>query len=120
MGLVPLEELLAERDELVRQVAPLRALHGPGGTWDDMRRMERSRLAPRIRAIAVRDEKKLTEAAIDDAALSDLDYAAFVAAGTREKAAYYELEARIQGIEFTINRGQAIARYLAAEVHLGG
>src|SRR5882724_9201744 len=34
MGLIPLEELHQERDELVSQVARLRAVYGAGGTFD--------------------------------------------------------------------------------------
>jgi hypothetical protein len=120
MGLPPIEELLAERDELVKHVAPLRAKHGPFGTWDALRKVELATIAASLRARAVAEEppRKMTEAAIDEAAHSDGRYAAFIAAGTQEKADWAVQENAIQGIADTINRGQAVARYLAAEVPL--
>lgn len=118
MGIIPLEELLAERDELVQQVARLRARHGPGGTWPDERKVELSKIAAMIRAQAVLEGKKMTEAWLDECSHSHDQYAAFIAAGTTEKADWVIAEARIEGIDFTIQRGQAIARYLSAEVHL--
>lgn len=118
MGIVPLEELLSERDALVRQVAPLRAKHGPFGTWDDLRRIYRAAQAQKIRAQALLDGKKTTEGAVEDAANSEDGYVAFVAQGTSEKAEWAILENRIQGINDQINRGQAIARFLSAEIGL--
>lgn len=118
MGVPPLESLLAERDELVKQVAPLRAKHGPFGTFDALRKVELATIAASVRARAVEQEKKVTEAAIDEAAHASARYAGFIAQATNEKANWAELENKIAGINDTINRGQAIARYLAAEVSL--
>lgn len=118
MGLVPIDELLAERDALVERVKELRAKHGPYGTFESLRKIELASIAQSIRAKAVGAEKKLTEAAIDDAAHADSRYIAFIAQATSERAEWAVLENRIQGIDDTINRGQAIARYLSAEVTL--
>lgn len=118
MGLMPIEELLAERDELVRQVAPLRARHGPFGTFEALRKVELSTVAATLRAQAVAENRKMTEAAIDEGAHADSRYIAFVTVATSEKAEWAILENSIQGINDTINRGQAVAKYLAAEVTL--
>lgn len=118
MGLPPVEGLLAERDELVAQVAPLRARHGPGGVWDDLRRVHRATIAMKHRAQAIAAGTKVTEAYLEDAAQADLDYLAFIEIGVLEKITHTELENRIQGIEATIQRANVIGRYLAAEAHL--
>ena len=118
MGLVSIDELLAERDALVEQVKVLRAKHGPYGTFEALRKIELASIAQAKRAACVAGEKKVTEAAIEDAALSDERYLAFVTQATTERAQWAVLENRIEGINDTINRGQAIARYLSAEVAL--
>src|ERR1700674_4134484 len=118
MSLVPLEELLAERDELVSSVAPLRAKYGPNGTWDALRTIQLATIAQRIRAQAVLDGEHMTQAEVKDAAHADPDYAAAVATATDERATWALLEAQIEGIDFTVNRGQAIARFLSAEARL--
>lgn len=116
MGIQPIEELLAERDTLVQQVAPLRARHGPFGTWDALRKIHLSASAAVVRAKA--GDTKVTEASIDQAAHTHPDYVAFVQEGTQEKADWIVLENKIQAIADTINRGQAVARYLSSEVSL--
>ena len=60
----------------------------------------------------------MTEAAIDEAAHADSRYVAFVAQATQEKAEWAVLENRVQGINDTIQRANAVARYLTAEAHL--
>jgi hypothetical protein len=118
MGIPPLEVLLAERDDLVRQVARLRALYGPGGTFDAQRKIELSKAAAVVRAQAVLEGKKVTESYLDEAAHTSNGYVDFIIQATSERADWILLEARIEGIDFTINRGQAVAKYLANEVSL--
>lgn len=118
MGIPPLEGLLAERDVLVKQVAELRAKHGNFGTWDHLRKIELEKIAAVIRAKAVADSVKITEAALDEAAHADMRYVDFVTEGTLEKARWIELENQIQGIEDVIRRGNTVASYLAAEARL--
>lgn len=118
MGLPTIESLLAERDMVVRDVATLRAMHGPFGTYEALRKIELARIGTVVRAKAVDAGTKITEAAIEEASHSHRDYFSFVTRATAEKAEWFVLENRIQGINDTINRGQAVARYLAAEVSL--
>src|SRR3990167_5952971 len=118
MQLVPLETLLAERDALVKQVAPLRARHGTWGVYDDLRKVHLSKVATVIRAQAVAAGERKTEAQIEQEAHADERYVAWVVEATKQKERFYVLENRIQGITDTIMRGQAIARYLAQEVGL--
>src|SRR5205809_7891764 len=87
LGIVPpLESLLAERADLVKRVCDLRARHGPGGTWPDLRKIELARIAQIIRAGAVRDQVKMTEAAIDDSTHADPRYIEAVTKATTERA----------------------------------
>jgi hypothetical protein len=118
IGIPPLEELLAERDHFVQQVAPLRARHGPFGSYNDLRKIELAQIAQVLRLQAMRDSVKQTEAALDEAAHADPRYVAFVVQATKEKAEWAILENQIQGIEDTINRGQAVARFAAMETAL--
>lgn len=118
MGIEPIERLLAGRAELIKRIAPLRARHGMGGTYGDQRKIELSQIAATIRAKAVAASTKLTEAAIDEAAHSDDRYVAFVTKATNERVEFIQLEDEIQAINDKINRGQAVARYLSAEVML--
>jgi hypothetical protein len=119
MGLQPLEELLAEREILVKKVADLRARHGSFGTYADLRKIKLATIAQMVRAKATKDnEKKLTAAEVDDRAHCHTAYVDFVITSTRERAEWAVLENQIQGIDETIMRGQAIARFLAAEAKL--
>ena len=118
MGLVPVESLLAERDELVRQVAPLRARYATWGTWEHERKIELAKIATLLRQAATDARAKVSAAQVDDMAHADLRYIQFVADATIERAAWINLEARIEGIDFTLQRGQAVARFLASETYL--
>lgn len=118
MGIPPLETLLAERDELVKQVAPLRAKHGPWGCYGDERKIELAKVAAMLRSQAVVENRKVTEASLEEASHAHPTYVGFVTTATEEKARYFELENRIEGIGELIQRGNVIARYLSSEIAL--
>ena|SRR6266550_4063577 len=118
MGIPTLDSLLAERDELVSSAAPLRARHGPGGTYPDLRKIELAKIAQIIRASAIRDGVKMTEAAIEEAAHADPRYIEYVTEATKQKAQLAIAENRIQGVNETVYRGNAVARFLASEAQL--
>lgn len=119
IGLESLDHLLAERHELVQNVADLRARHGSFGTWGDIRKSQLAAIAQSIRAKALNATVKLTEAAIDDAAHADPRYVELVTAATRERAELTVAEDRIQAINERIMRDQVLARFVTAEAHLG-
>lgn len=118
MGLIPLEELLAERDTLVSRLARLRAVYGPGGTFDAQRKIELSKAQALVRAQATLEGKKVTEAYLDEAAHCADSYVQCITDATSERADWITLEERVAGIDFTIQRGQAVARFLASELGL--
>lgn len=118
MGIEPIAKLLARRDQLVSEVSRLRARHGPFGTWDNERKVILATAAAVIRARAAADGKKITEAQIEFEAHTAEIYVTFLTESLSEKATWIELENRVQNIADLINRGQAIARYLSAELGL--
>jgi chorismate mutase len=118
LGIQPIEELLAERAHLVKQVADLRARFGPGGTWDALRKVEVSRIKAVIIAEAAREKIKVRVEDMDVLAHADARYVSFVTMATQERGRWAILEDQIAGITETINRGQVVARFATAEVHL--
>lgn len=119
MGIQPLEELQAERADLVEKVATLRAQYGTFGTAEHLRKIELARIKGLIRAETVRDQKKgergKSNDQIDDEAHFHRDYIEFVARQTVERAQWVRLEEKINDIDAVVMRGQAIARFAASE-----
>lgn len=118
IGLQPLDELLAARDDLVEQAASLHARHGGWGTWDHERKSRLAIIAALLRAQALRDGVKVTEASLTEAAHASPDYMTFVTEATNDRAELFRLESKIQAIDATIQRANVIARYAANEARL--
>ena len=118
MGLDPIHELLARRQELVEHVADLRAQYGSFGTFDPMRKSTLSQIKMLIRAQAVASGVKKTEACLDEEAHADSRYIEFIASATKGRADLAVLESKIEHIDATIYRANAVARYLSAEANL--
>ena len=118
MGIIPLEDLLAERDEITAQLARLRAAYGPGGTFDAQRKIELSKAAAVVRAQAALEQKRVTESYLDEAAHVSEGYVDYIVKTTSERADWILLESRLEGIDFTINRGQAVAKFVTVELGL--
>ena len=114
----PLDDLLAERWALIQQVAPLRAKYGPGGVFDALRKLEVSTISSQARLLAARDGVKVTEAFLDEQAHASERYAGFLAEATQERIRWITTEAKIDAIDARIFRGQSLARFAAAELHL--
>ena len=118
LGVRPIEELLAERDDLVERVADLRARYGPFGTFDHIRKMELARLNGLLRAQAVQDKIKRTNDETDNMCHDHQDYRDLIATATIQRAEWVRVEAKIEAIEFHIRRADAVMRYATAEVRL--
>jgi hypothetical protein len=118
MGLRPIEELLARRAQLIRDVAPLRALYGSFGTFDDMRKVELSRIKGLIRAEATAEGRKVSNDIVNDEAHAHPDYVDYITKATNERAHWVNLEGKVEAIEWYIRRGQSVASYLTAECRL--
>lgn len=114
-GVDPIDALLHRRRELVDKVAELRAVYGSFGTWDHTRKSELSRIKSLIRLQAMRDNRKMNNDQVDEEAHEHPDYTKFVTLATRERAEYFRLEAQIEDIDYRINRGQALLRFVSSE-----
>jgi hypothetical protein len=114
----PIQALLAERRELIAELAPLRAKYGAGGTWDALRKIEVATCAHLARLEAAKSGTKVTESFLEETAHSSDRYADFVATATAERIRWVILEAQVEAVDARINRGQALARFAAAELHL--
>src|SRR6266702_1032125 len=84
MQIVPLEELLAERDEIVAQLSRLRAVYSNGGTFDALRKIELSKAANLVRAQATLENKRVTESYLDEMAHVADAYVDFIVQATSE------------------------------------
>jgi len=118
MGIEPIESLLARREEYVKEAADLRARYGSFGTWDSWRKSQLCTIKVAIRAQMVQAGQKVTEAAIDDAAHAHDDYVSLITEATEGRTELTILEAKIEGIDAVIRRGDAVARYVTAEARL--
>lgn len=112
----PIDVLLAERDDVVRKLAPLWAKYGPGGTAESALSAKRSEIAEMLRAMAAADERKVTEARLDDASRGHKLYLDFLARQTVERCDYFLYDQQLRAIDARLNRGQALLRAYAAEV----
>lgn len=119
-GVQPLEELLDEHRHVRGKLSGLWAKYGPGGVAEHLRKAELARIVEYLRAMAIAEERKTTEAALDAAAHSHKQYLDFVAQMTKERAEYYELHAQLQEVEWKVNRGQAMMRYATVELQGAG
>lgn len=120
MGVQPIDELLDARSTLVEDCATLRARHGGFGTWDHERKSMLAGIKSALRARYVRDGVKVTEAQLDDEAHASPDYREFITTATLERAEWLRAENKINRIDQTINRDQALARFITSETRLGG
>ncbi len=114
----PIDELLAERSHLASQIAPLRAVYGSFGTFDHQRKILLSRIKGEIRAGAVRDKRKVNNDQVDEEAHEHPEYVEFITTATKNRALWIVLEGRLENVDFTIQRGQAVLRYAAGELRL--
>ena len=114
-GVEPIDALLHRRRELVEKVATLRAICGAFGTWDHQRKCELSRIKSLIRLQCLKDQRKVNNDQVDEEAHEHPDYTRFVSLATKERADYFRLETQVEDIDYRINRGQALIRFVSSE-----
>lgn len=120
MGLEPIECLIDERNALVEELAELRAKYGSFGVWDHIRKVELSQLKIRVRAEwAKAGGGKLTNEVADEMAHAHPEYIELITQALRDRARWVKLEERLAAIDFKINRGQSVARFVTAEISRG-
>ncbi len=112
----PLDELLARRDCVVEDLAPLYAKFGPFGTAEAELSAEVARVNGLLRAMAAVEGKKTSEEALKMGARCHPDVIGMIAQHTTGRSRYFRLNAEMQDIEFRVSRGQAVLRCYAAEL----
>lgn len=114
-GVEAIDLLHAERDKVVGELAPLRAIYGAFGTADHLRKVELARTRQIVQARAVLDGKKLTQDDLDMGARLHEDYVGYIAEMTTGRTRWIQLEERLTAIDQRIQRGQALLRFVANE-----
>lgn len=99
----PLERL----GELLAERAPLYALYGPGGTFDNTRKILLCTCRDAWRVTKRGAGEKVTEAALDDLAHSDEEYRRLIARATEERTQLALLDAEIQVLEMRLSLQRA-------------
>jgi phage gp46-like protein len=108
-GLIPLEALHTARRQLLITLAPLKALHGPFGIWDDRRKQMLESLKVRSRLTLLEQGQKITEGLVDAMAYADEAYLRLLDQAERDKIEYLmqanqmsELEEKIRDREICL------------------
>jgi hypothetical protein len=114
-----LEDLHARRRHLLVQLAPLKALHGPFGTWDAKRKQILEALKIRHRVELQAKQEKTTEGLIDALAHADPQYERFLDESTAAKAEYLTLDNELTEIAERIEGRNAALYAYSSEVRLG-
>ncbi len=112
IGIAPLDHLLAEREQLVREAASLYALYGPFGTAEHRRKVALALAELQVRSEAT---EKMTEGKVDAMARTHPTYLTFLDGMEAGRAEWLVTETRIQSITDRISRGNALTRYAATE-----
>ena len=118
VGLMPVDELNRHRAALTEQVADLRAVYGPFGSREALRKIELARLRMLIRAELLSQGTKVSEAQVDDMAHAHEAYVAFVAKQTSEAAEWTKREARLESLESLDRRSNTMTHYARTEISL--
>jgi len=113
MGVDPIDGLLAEFEATREAWATGAALYGPGGTFDNLRKVKLSIIECSIRDDYQAKGVKVTEAAIEQQAHADLAYTAWLDNHTVARANWLRLDAEREDVRMRINRGQAVLRSAA-------
>lgn len=114
-----LGDLHAQRRQLLDVLAPLKALHGPFGLFDDRRKqmLEATKVRARM-ALSIGREKKPTEAEIDATAYADQQYEKFLDDAYTAKIEYVLLANQLTEIEERIRTRELELMVYSAELKL--
>lgn len=118
VGVESIDQLIAERDALVQQAAPLYAICGPFGTAEHRRKVALATAELQIRAELAALGEKATEGKVDAMARTHETYLKFLESMELRRAEWLLIENAIQGITDRIQRGNHLTRYAASEARL--
>ena len=115
IGIGHVDEHQAAWLKLSKEVAPLRALYGPGGTWPDKRKADLSAIRMMLRARYASSEEKVSEARLDEEAHAHRAYTDQLTIATDDRKRMAILEDEMRTLEWRVNREQALIRYTTQE-----
>jgi hypothetical protein len=108
-GVDALGNLHQRRRQLLVTLAPLKAMHGHNGIWDDKRKSLLEAMKVKARMSAPADKKPPTDAAVEAMAYADPQYVQFIDDGIAARIDYInqqneltELEERIRSREIEL------------------
>jgi hypothetical protein len=84
--------LKAQRRQLLVNLAPLKALHGHNGIWDDKRKQMLESMKVQARMALTDTGQKVTEGAVESMAYADELYANFIDKGIAARVEYITLQ----------------------------
>lgn len=113
-----LGDLHAQRRQLLDVLAPLKALHGPFGVFDDRRKQLCETLKIRARATLTEQGVKVTEAAVDAHAYADPQYETLLDEAVAARIEYLKLENQLSELNERIRSRELELNVYAAEVRL--
>jgi hypothetical protein len=113
-----LGDLHQRRRTLLDQLAPLKALHGPFGVFDDRRKQLCETLKIRARAELTAQGVRVTEAAVDAHAYADPQYETLLDEAVTARIEYLKLENQLSELNERIRSRELELNVYAAEVRL--
>jgi hypothetical protein len=113
-----LGDLHARRRALINRLAPLKALHGHNGIWDDKRKQLVEAMKVRARMAMLANGQKPTDQAVEAAAYADKQYEDFLDQGERDRIDYITLATELSEIEELIRDRELCLLVYNSEVKL--
>jgi hypothetical protein len=113
------ETLLAERAEVVKRLAPLRALYGGNGYGGERQiKLVEARVSAAVRATLAAQGGKITEGMIDEATRQHPEYIQALTDDLTQRQRWIEYEEELAEIEWRLRCRSSDASLLAAEARL--
>jgi hypothetical protein len=97
-GVDSLGDLHARRRTLLVTLAPLKALHGHNGIWDDKRKQMLEAMKVKARMALMESGQKATEGMVDAMAYGDEHYERFLDAGIAARIDYIQQQNELDEI----------------------
>lgn len=115
------DELLDKRHNIVRKLAPLRALYGGNGYAAERQlKLVEARISSLVRAGLAGEGKKVTEGAIDAEVRQHPEYIQALTDDLAQREKWISLEESLAEIEWRLRCRQSDASLLSAEARLTG
>lgn len=118
-NVMPLGDLHERRRKLLTTLAPLKALHGHGGIWDDKRKALLEAMKVRARMTMAERNIKATDQSVEAAGYSDPQYEQFLDQGISDRIQYIMLANELTEIEELIRDRELGLAVYNSELRLG-